>query len=197
MHETARDGQRMQLNTRTREEAALKHLLLRRAPGPSLSFPAGSVQDLPIGPVPQKVPGLAQNGPRDSLFLQISFSNLPSSSPINSKKEKSKKYNTEAWEWSGPPASKLFLNTKVKCFCLHDTNPNCWMNWDSAHPQDQLPAGGGDPSALCWGVHTPCATAWLVQNASRRCWKAAPEADHGVGCNAYTPGWMRSHISRL
>lgn len=24
------------------------------------------------------------------------------------------------------------------------------------------------------GAHTPCATAWLVQDASRRCWEAAP-----------------------
>lgn len=27
------------------------------------------------------------------------------------------------------------LNTKGRCVCFHDTNPNCWMNWGSAHPQ--------------------------------------------------------------
>lgn len=76
-------------------------------------------------------------------------------SQINSKKEKSKKHNTEAWERSGPPASKLFLNTKGRCMCLHDTNLNCWMNQDSVHPQDPLPARGGDPSALCWAAGYP------------------------------------------
>lgn len=112
----------MQLTTRAREEAALKCFLLRRTPGLPLSIQVGSVQDLPIWPVPQKVPyGLTQNGTRDSLFPQISFSNLSSISPINSKKGKSKKHNTEAWERSGPPASKLFLITKGRCACAYVT----------------------------------------------------------------------------
>lgn len=44
-------------------------------------------------------------------------------------------------------------------------------------------------------VPTPRVTAWLVQNACGRCWKAAPQADHGVGCATHAPGWLRSHLS--
>lgn len=125
---------------------------------------------------------LAQNRTRDSLFLQISFSNLSSISPINSKKEKSKKQNTEAWEWSVPPVSKPLLSAKRRCVYVHDTNPNRWMNWDSAHLQDPLPEQRGDPSALCRDSRVPTPPVrqpgWCKMPPGDA-GKQLPEADHG------------------
>jgi len=183
--------------TGTRAAAAPKCFLLRRAPGPSLSFQAGSAQDLPIRPVPRKALGLAQRGTRDSLFLQISFSNFPSISPINSEKGKSKQHNTEAWERSGSPASKLFPNTTGRCVCTHDNNPNCWVNWEPTLTTPSPPEEGPLGSVLGSRVPTPPARqpAWC-EMAPGDAGKQLPAADHGAGCDAYAPGWLRSHISR-
>ena len=77
--------------------------------------------------------------------------------------------------------------------CIHDTNPNCWMNWDSAHPQDPLPEQRGDPSALCWAVGCPhplcdslagakCLEEMLESSSPRQItgWAATPT--HQAGC---------------
>lgn len=128
---------------------------------------------------------LAQNRIRDSLFLQISFSNLSSISPINSKKEKSEKRNREALGKVRPSCEQttpkhqevhrghqpelldeLGLSTPSRCTPLSE--------------EGTPPLYAGQP-----GAHTSCATAWLVQRASRRCWKAAP------------PGRSRGGLRRL
>lgn len=148
------------------------------------------VQDLPIWPVPQKVQpcseweqGLAL--PSD-LFFKPFFHQQKGKVP------------DARHRGLGKVRPSCKLNTKGRCVCLHNTNPNCWKNWDSAHPQHPRPKQRGDPSALCWAAVYPphCVTAWLVQTAPEDAGKQLLRRIT-EGCNAYVPGWMRSHISRL
>lgn len=119
---------------------------------------------------PQTVPGLLRAGPETRLSRTAIFSSLYSINPINSKKEKSKKQNTDAWDRSDPPAIPEHYGE----VCVHTRNQpelldELRLNIPSLSKEGTPPLCAGQA-----GAHTPCATAWLVQDASRRCWEAAP-----------------------